>query len=49
MSIAVTQRPRAKFGKILAHLRASGDGVKDFVFAVSRLQARRSLLRIRRR
>ncbi|XP_066368487.1 S-type anion channel SLAH2-like [Miscanthus floridulus] len=36
VSIAVTQRPKAKFGKILAHIRASGDGVKDLVFAVSR-------------
>ncbi|CAD6332692.1 unnamed protein product [Miscanthus lutarioriparius] len=36
VSIAVTQRPKAKFGKILAHIRASGDGVKDLGFAVSR-------------
>ncbi|CAD6332697.1 unnamed protein product [Miscanthus lutarioriparius] len=36
VSIAVTQRPKAKFGKILAHIRASGDGVKDLVFAASR-------------
>ena len=36
VSIAVTQRPKAKFGKILAHIRASGDGVKDLVLAVSR-------------
>ncbi|PWZ15990.1 S-type anion channel SLAH2 [Zea mays] len=36
VSIAITQRPKAKFGKILAHIRASGDGVKDLVLAVSR-------------
>ncbi|CAD6332693.1 unnamed protein product [Miscanthus lutarioriparius] len=36
VSIAVTQRTKAKFGKILAHIRASGDGVKDLVFAVCR-------------
>jgi hypothetical protein len=36
VSIAVTQRSKAKFGKILAHVRASSDGVKDLVFAISR-------------
>ncbi|KAJ1264286.1 hypothetical protein BS78_09G251700 [Paspalum vaginatum] len=33
VSIAITQRPKAKFGKILAQLRSSGT---DLVFAVSR-------------
>jgi hypothetical protein len=36
VSIAVTQRSKAKFGKILARVRASSDGVKDLVFAISR-------------
>ncbi|TKW25634.1 hypothetical protein SEVIR_3G131400v4 [Setaria viridis] len=36
VSIAITQRPKAKFSKILAHLRSSGTDVKELVFAVSR-------------
>ncbi|PUZ64573.1 hypothetical protein GQ55_3G153400 [Panicum hallii var. hallii] len=34
--IAITQRPKAKFSKILAHLRSSGTDVKELVFSVSR-------------
>ncbi|XP_062230421.1 S-type anion channel SLAH2-like [Phragmites australis] len=36
VSIAITQRPKPKFSKILAHLRSSGSDVKELVFAVSR-------------
>ena len=36
VSIAITQRPKAKFSKILAHLRSSGTDVKELVFSVSR-------------
>nr|CAB3464327.1 unnamed protein product [Digitaria exilis] len=36
VSIAITQRPKAKFSKILAQLRSSGTDVKELVFAVSR-------------
>ncbi|CAN6341080.1 unnamed protein product [Urochloa humidicola] len=36
VSIAITQRPKAKFSKILAHLRSSGADVKELVFSVSR-------------
>lgn len=36
VSIAITQRPKPKFSKILAQLRSSGTDVKELVFAVSR-------------
>ncbi|CAN6327111.1 unnamed protein product [Urochloa humidicola] len=36
VSIAITQRPKAKFSKILSHLRSSGTDVKELVFSVSR-------------
>ncbi|XP_062181335.1 S-type anion channel SLAH2-like [Phragmites australis] len=36
VSIAITQRPKPKFSKILAHLRSSGTDVKELVFALSR-------------
>ncbi|KAL6610693.1 hypothetical protein ACP70R_040662 [Stipagrostis hirtigluma subsp. patula] len=36
VSIAITQRPKPKFSKILAQLRSSSSEVKELVFAVSR-------------
>jgi len=36
VSIAITQRPKAKFSKILAHLRSSSSDMKDLVLSLSK-------------
>ncbi|OEL21465.1 S-type anion channel SLAH3 [Dichanthelium oligosanthes] len=36
VSIAITQRPKAKFSKILAHLRSSSSDMKELVFSLSK-------------
>ena len=35
VSIAITQRPKAKFSKILAHLRSSSSDMKELVLSLS--------------